>query len=41
MAGKSGGWNPNDASNGETPVAEEVRQLWVYSIHGRCSLQVV
>lgn len=38
MARNGGG--PRDASKVETLVAEEVRQLQAFSIHGSCSLQM-
>lgn len=34
------GWQPRKALKRDNPVIEQVRVLWVYSIHGRCWLQV-
>lgn len=33
--GKRGGWKPTEAINGDISVAELMRELWSYSIHGR------
>lgn len=38
-AGKRGGWKPTEAINGDISVAELMRELWAYSIHGRWVLQ--
>lgn len=35
-----GGCYPRVIINGHTPVAEEVRELWVYSTSGRKYLQL-